>query len=145
MGTTPQGPEAPHRAAIGRCWSLALFILSSTAAIGLGKLVWDGPPVEVCAGLGVILYAIARWLRVRTSQPNPGTDARANRSTLSTACGGLSLVLFLVLVSRGSWLAGEIALGGRDGTTLRFCLASILGATIGGAGLILGKTWGNRA
>ena len=143
MRTTPQGSEAPPNVAIGRCWWLALFILSSTAAIGLGQLVWDGPGVEVCAGLGVILYAISRWLRVRTSQPNPGTGAPANRSTLSTACGGLSLVLFLVLVSRGSWLVAEIALGGGDGTILRFCLASILGTTVGGAGLILGKRWGN--
>jgi hypothetical protein len=143
VGATPQSPAAPRKAAIGWCWWLALFILSSTAAIGLGQLVWDGPSVVVCAGLGIVLSAISRWLRVRTSQPIPRIRALANHSTLSTACAALSLALFLVLVSRSSWLAGEITLGGRDGTILRSCLASILGATLGGAALILGRRWDN--
>jgi hypothetical protein len=78
---TTQSPEAPQKAAIGRCCWLALFILSSTAAIALGQLVWDGPSVVVCAGLGMVSHAISRWLRVRTSQPIPGTRTLANRST----------------------------------------------------------------
>jgi hypothetical protein len=61
------------------------------------------------------------------------------RPTWATICAGLSLALFLVLVGRVSWLAVEIALGGRGGIVPRLGLASALGAALGGATLLLGQ------
>lgn len=120
--------------------SCGLVIAASLLPSVAGEAVWEGPGTVACAVLSIGFYAGASGPRIRERfRGNNSLEGDVAKSTWAALCTAASLACFLLLVSRFSWLAVETGLEGRTGAAIKICVELMIGATLGGAVVLLAK------
>src|SRR5580692_3386693 len=113
----PQGGALlPSRVPIGAL--IALFAIAGSAPCWAGDKLWSGAAAGISLFVGVCLWSAWRALQALRQPREKGHQALIKprlAATVATIVLGSALMLLLWLSSLVSWLAIEMALGGRTG------------------------------